>query len=74
MGLLLIGMITAQIISFFESTLQEVVMLSAFIPLVMGAAGNTGTQTLAVIVRSISNDEVKKVSGKLFYGNYLQGS
>ncbi|MFC0014508.1 MULTISPECIES: magnesium transporter [Allobacillus] len=60
MGLLLIGMVTAQIISFFENTLQEVVMLSAFIPLVMGAAGNTGTQTLAVIVRSISNDEVKK--------------
>lgn len=48
MGLLLIGMITAQIISFFESTLQEVVMLSAFIPLVMGAArkhGDTDTSS-----------------------------
>lgn len=52
--LLFIGMITAGIIGSFEETLEEVAILAIFIPLVAGMAGNTGTQSLAVVVRGLA--------------------
>lgn len=57
-GLTFMGMITAGMLSFFEDTLAQVVLLGAFIPLIAGMAGNTGTQSLAVVVRGISTGEV----------------
>lgn len=55
--LLFLSMITGGLISFFESTLSAVVSLAAFIPLIMGAAGNVGTQSLAVAVRNLDNED-----------------
>ncbi|MFB4213065.1 magnesium transporter [Shouchella sp. JSM 1781072] len=52
--LMFFGLITANIIGQFESTLEQVVLLAAFMPLIMGTAGNTGTQSLAVAVRGIA--------------------
>lgn len=52
--LMLFGMITANIIGAFEETLEAVVMLSAFIPMIMDSAGNTGTQALTVAVRNLA--------------------
>ncbi|SOC43638.1 magnesium transporter [Salinicoccus kekensis] len=52
--LMLLGMITANIIGAFEETLEAVVLLSAFIPLIMDSAGNTGTQALTVAVRNLA--------------------
>ncbi|MGN8644586.1 magnesium transporter [Gracilibacillus sp. HCP3S3_G5_1] len=59
-ALLFLGMITASIITRFEAALEEVAILAAFIPLIAGMAGNTGTQALAVAVRSISTGELEK--------------
>ncbi|SOC44916.1 magnesium transporter [Salinicoccus kekensis] len=61
-GLTFMGMITAAMLSVFEDTLAQVVLLSAFIPLISGMAGNTGTQSLAVAVRGISTGEIKESS------------
>lgn len=58
--LLFLSMITGGLISFFEATLASVVSLAAFIPLIMGAAGNVGTQSLAVTLRNMGNDEEDK--------------
>lgn len=55
--LLFLSMITGGLISFFETTLSAVVSLAIFIPLIMGAAGNVGTQSLAVAVRNLDNEE-----------------
>ncbi|WNF37653.1 magnesium transporter [Bacillaceae bacterium IKA-2] len=52
--LMFLGLITAGVIGQFEDTLSEVILLSVFIPLIMGSAGNTGTQALAVVVRSLA--------------------
>lgn len=52
--LMFLGLITAGVIGQFEETLEEVILLSVFIPLIMGSAGNTGTQALAVVVRSLA--------------------
>ncbi|WP_208590192.1 magnesium transporter [Gracilibacillus suaedae] len=59
-ALLFLGMLTASIITRFEAALEEVAILAAFIPLIAGMAGNTGTQALAVAVRSISTGELEK--------------
>src|SRR5699024_10181572 len=61
-GLTFMGMITAWMLSFFEDTLARVVLLSAFIPVISGMAGNTGTQSLAVAIRGISTGEIKESS------------
>lgn len=45
-------------VSVFESTIQRVVTLASFMPIVAGMGGNTGTQTLAIIVRSIALGEL----------------
>ncbi|QGH35607.1 magnesium transporter [Gracilibacillus salitolerans] len=58
--LLFLGMLTANVISRFEATLEQVAILAIFIPLIAGMAGNTGTQALAVAVRSISTGEMEK--------------
>ncbi len=52
--LLVLGLVISTIISRFESTLEAVVVLVFFQPLILDMAGNTGTQSLAVTVRGIS--------------------
>ncbi len=55
--LLAIGFISSSIIARFEETLQAVVILAAFIPIMAGMAGNTGTQSLAVVVRGLATGQ-----------------
>jgi len=40
------------LMNLFEDTLQQAVILSAFVPLIMGTSGNVGTQSLAVSLKS----------------------
>ena len=58
--LLFLSMVSGGLISFFESTLASVVSLAAFIPLIMATAGNVGTQSLAVSLRNMMDDEEDK--------------
>ncbi|MBS4536824.1 magnesium transporter [Clostridium sp. D2Q-11] len=45
-------------VSFFEGTIQRIVALATFMPIVAGMGGNAGTQTLTLIVRSIALGEL----------------
>ena len=54
-------MITATILGSFEDTLAKVALL-AFIPIISGMSGNSGTQSLAVSVRNISTGEIDEES------------
>ena len=58
--LLFIGVISGSIISGFEATLTEVVSLAFFIPMIAGMTGNTGTQSLAVVVRGLVSQDVDR--------------
>src|SRR5699024_7962157 len=40
--------------NYFEDTLEQVVMLAIFIPMIMDSAGNVGTQSLGVAVRGLA--------------------
>lgn len=72
--LMFLGLITAGIIGQFEKTLEEVILLSLFIPLIMGSAGNTGTQALAVVVRGLALGTIEKSSiGKMLKREFATG-
>lgn len=66
--LLFIGLVSGTIISGFEETLSKVVALAFFMPMIAGMTGNTGTQSLAVVVRGlITSDTNKGVVYKLIF-------
>ncbi len=56
-GLLLVGIMAGTIIEQFEATLEAVAVLAVFIPMMTGMAGNTGTQSLTVVVRGLTLGE-----------------
>lgn len=60
--LLVLGMLTANLIGAFEETISQVALLAAFIPLIAGTAGNSGTQALAVAVRGIATRDIEEES------------
>lgn len=73
--LLFIGVISGSIISSYEQTLDKVVALAFFMPMISGMTGNTGTQSLAVVVRGLaSNDIDKKVVTKLILREFSVGT
>ncbi len=55
--LLFIGVLSGSIISRFETTLQKVVSLAFFMPMIAGMTGNTGTQSLAVVIRGLASHD-----------------
>lgn len=59
-ALMFLGLLTAGVIGFFEETLEAVVLLSVFIPMIMDSAGNVGTQSLTVAVRGLALGNIKK--------------
>ncbi len=48
----------SRVISAFEGTIERVVALAALMPIVAGIAGNSGNQTLTLLVRSIALGQV----------------
>lgn len=52
-------MITGSIIEQFETTLQQVVALTFYLPLLMGTGGNTGTQAATLIIRGMSLGDIE---------------
>ena len=57
--LMLSATFTGMIINSFEDALAAQVALTAFIPMLMGTGGNSGSQSSVTIIRALSLDEVK---------------
>lgn len=55
---LITAIMAAATVSLFEGTIQRVVALATFMPIVAGMGGNAGTQTLTIIIRSIALGEI----------------
>ncbi|MBE6673734.1 MAG: magnesium transporter [Ruminococcaceae bacterium] len=56
--LMLTSTFTSQIITSFESKLASCVILTAFIPMIMGSGGNAGGQTSVTIIRGLATEEI----------------
>ena len=57
--LMLANFITAAVISVYSETIEAVVALTFFIPLLIGTAGNAGTQSATLIIRSLAIKEIE---------------
>ncbi len=51
--------LTVQVLGVFEDTLEEMVVLSLFIPLIIGTGGNTGNQAATTVTRALALDDVR---------------
>ena len=51
---LVTAILAAAVVGMFEGTIQAVVSLATFMPIVTGMGGNAGTQTLTIIVRGLA--------------------
>jgi len=56
---LLTAFIAAAVVGFFEHTIEEIVVLAVFLPVLAGQSGNTGCQALAVTLRGMTLGELK---------------
>ena len=56
--LMLSATFTGYIIRHFQSTLEKVVALTVFIPMLMDTGGNAGSQSSTLIIRSLALNEV----------------
>ncbi len=57
--LMLSSTFTGIIIASFESALAQVVVLTTFIPMLMGTGGNSGSQASVTVIRSLSTGELR---------------
>src|SRR5690554_1175693 len=58
--LLVCGLLSGNVIQRFERSLEAVVTLAFFIPVLMDMGGNVGTQSLAVVVRGLATNELNQ--------------
>jgi len=56
---LLTAFVAAAVVGFFEGTLEKVVILAVFLPVLAGQSGNTGSQALAVSLRAMTLGEFR---------------
>jgi magnesium transporter len=56
---LLTAFLAAAVVGGFKATIEQVVVLAAFLPVLAGQSGNTGCQALAVTIRGLTLDEFR---------------
>jgi magnesium transporter len=52
------GVITGTVITFFHTTISQVVILTSFIPVIMGMGGNVGVQSSTIVIRGIATGHI----------------
>lgn len=61
---LLTAFIAGAVVSVFQNTIDQIVLLAAFLPVLAGQSGNTGCQALAVTLRGLTLGDLKNGSEK----------
>ena len=59
--LVLANGLTTQVIAMNDEVLKQVVLLTAFIPLLIGAGGNVGAQSSTVVIRGLSTQRIQRL-------------
>ncbi len=54
------GLISGSVIGVFEATLEAIVFLAVFIPVIMDMGGNVGTQSSTLFVRGLATGEIEE--------------
>ena len=61
---LLTAFLAGGVVAMFQDTIDRLVILAAFLPVLAGQSGNTGCQALAVTLRGITLGEIKRGDGR----------
>jgi magnesium transporter len=61
---LLTAFVAAGVVSIFQDTLDRLVVLAVFLPVLAGQSGNTGCQALAVTLRGLALGEIDRMQAK----------
>jgi len=51
--------LSASVVNMFQSTIRKYVLLAVFMPIIAGIGGNSGAQTIAVVIRAIALGELR---------------
>jgi magnesium transporter len=62
---LLTAFVAAAVVGIFQDTIDQIVVLAVFLPVLAGQSGNTGCQALAVALRGMTLGELKPGREKL---------
>ena len=65
-ALLFMGLIVSAVVGAFEKVVTVLPMIVSFQSLILGMAGNAGTQSLAVTVRKLSDDDNDNLKSQIF--------
>ncbi|MFP4510523.1 MAG: magnesium transporter [Spirochaetaceae bacterium] len=57
--LVVVNLISSGVIAAYETTLDTVVALAFFIPLIIGTGGNAGSQSATLMIRAISTGDIR---------------
>ncbi len=60
---LLTAFLAGAVVALFQGTIDQLVILAAFLPVLAGQSGNTGCQALAVTLRGITLGEIRNGDG-----------
>jgi magnesium transporter len=61
---LVTAFIASRVIGLFEGSIQKLVALATLMPIVAGIGGNSGNQTITMIVRALALDQISATSAK----------
>jgi magnesium transporter len=64
-ALLFMGLLVSAVVGLFEGVVEALPMIVSFQSLILGMAGNVGTQSLAVTVRALGNEEENSLKMQL---------
>ncbi|MDY5247268.1 MAG: magnesium transporter, partial [Ligilactobacillus salivarius] len=71
--MLLLGLLTVLLVSHFEHLINQATILAVFISTITGASGNAGTQSLAVAIKRIANNDDEESRLKIMANEVLTG-
>jgi magnesium transporter len=58
-ALVLVNLVSGAVMSLFQGTLDAVIALAFFLPLIIATGGNAGTQSATIIIRAMSTGDVE---------------
>jgi len=56
------AILAAWVVTLFQGTIQRIVILAAYMPIIAGMGGNAATQTLGVVIRAIALGELQHLN------------
>jgi magnesium transporter len=59
------GLLAALVVGFFQDTIDQIIALAVFLPVLIGQAANTGVQALAVCLRGMTLGDLRSGRGRM---------